>query len=252
MKSIILFSLIVLLAICGVTTAKAKELNGQEILSNIENANESKDRTSSLKMILIDDRGKENLREIKFWTKGKNRRLIKFLSPADVKGVGYLVLDADLPSEKMCLYLPAFNKVRRIAGSGKSGSFMGTDFSYSDISSTLYAEDYDAKRLPDQNDQYVLELKRKAGSNKDYARLTIWADRNFVPIKIEFYTQENAPNPQKIMIVEKIEKSGKYWISKKITMEDLRKKHKTVLELSDITFDSGLPDSLFTERNLQK
>jgi outer membrane lipoprotein-sorting protein len=227
-------------------------LTGADIVSKVENLSEAADRTSDMKMVLIDSRGKESRREIKFWTKGKRMRLIKFLSPADVKGVGFLVLDSDLPSEKMYLYLPAFSKVRRIAGSQKSGSFMGTDFSYNDIGSSLYAQDYEAARLADEGGNYVLDLKKKAGSQKDYAKLKMWADQNFVIAKVEFYEKETNSAPQKILTAEKVEKVGQYWIPKKLTMQDLRKEHKTVLEMDNVQFDAGLSDSLFTERNLQR
>lgn len=247
---VLVMSVISVLACQGL--ALDAKLAGSEIISKMEDKNRSLDQSADMKMVLIDSRGKESRREIKLWTRGKRMRLIKFLSPADVKGVGFLVLDSDLPGEKMYLYLPAFSKVRRIAGSQKSGSFMGTDFSYNDISSTVYGQDYNAARLADEGANYVLDLKQKAGSQKDYAKLKMWADQNFVIAKVEFYEKETSSAPQKILTAEKIEKIGKYWIPKKLTMQDLRKEHKTVLEMENVQFDTGLSDSLFTERNLQR
>lgn len=248
-------SVISVISVCLCPTgalALNTKLTGSEIISKMENLNQSLDQSSDMKMVLIDSRGKESRREIKVWSKGKRVRLIKFLAPADVKGVGFLVLDSDLSSEKMYLYLPAFSKVRRIAGSQKGGSFMGTDFSYNDISSSLYGQHYDAARLADEGGNYVLDLKQKAGSQKDYAKLKLWVDQNFVIAKVEFYEKETNSAPQKILTAEKIEKIGKYWIPRKLTMQDLRKEHKTVLEMDNVQFDSGLADSLFTERNLQR
>lgn len=264
MKRTIVFCLVLFILVAGGMAALAKgngeekKLTAKEILNKVETQNDAKDQTSAMKMILVDKKGKENIREVKLWTKGDYKRLIKFISPADVKGVGFLVLDADLDSEKMYLYLPAFKKVRRIAGSAKGGSFMGSDFSYSDIGSSNYSQDYDAKRLQDENSQYVLELKRKKGSDKDYAKLVMRVSSDvFVPTRIEFYEikkveKEEKLDLRKIMTAENIKKIGKYWIPQKITMEDVKKKHQTVMELSEIEFDTGFSDELFTERYLQR
>jgi len=42
------------------------------------------------------------------------------------------------------------------------------------------------------------------------------------------------------------------WRSKKVTMEDLKAKHKTVLATTDRKIDKGVPDSKFTLRELTK
>ena len=58
-----------------------------------------------------------------------------FLSPADVKDTGFLTYDYDEADrdDDQWLYLPALKKTKRIASSDKSGSFMGSDFSYADM-----------------------------------------------------------------------------------------------------------------------
>lgn len=236
----------------------AKKLTAKEIIDKVESQNDAKDQTSNMKMILIDKKGKENIRKIKLWTKGDYKRLIKFLSPADVKGVGFLVLDADLDSEMMYLYLPAFKKIRRIAGSAKGGSFMGSDFSFSDIGSSNYSQDYDITSLPDEDGKFVLELKKKEDSDKDYAKLVMWVSPEvFVPVKVEFYKIKKVKKKEvfelrKVMVMDKIKKLGKYWLPEKIVMEDLKKNHKTIMELDEIEVDTGLSDKLFTKRYLQR
>lgn len=232
----------------------AGELTAQEILDKADFQNQAQDRSANLKMVLIDKDGKQSLREVRLWLKGDNRRLIKFLSPADVKGVGFLVLNSDTPNEKMYLYLPAFKKIRRIAGSAKSGSFMGSDFSYDDIGSSKYSQDYNARRLPDQNGQYLLDLTRKAGADTEYDKLKVWiAADTFIPTKVEFYNlRSNNVELMKTMTAANIAKFGNYWTPQKITMDDIKKKHQTVLEMTGIKMDTGLSDSIFSERNLER
>ena len=237
---------------------QAKELTAREILEKTDAQNDTRDQFSQIKMTLIDKSSKESSRKVTLWTKGDRKRLIKFLAPADVKGVGFLVLDADTPEEKMYLYLPAYKKIRRIAGSAKRGSFMGTDFSYDDIGSSNYSQDYDPERLPDEEHQFVLELKKKKDSEVGYDKLIAWISPEvFVPTKVEFYKIKRVEEKEsfelaKIMTVEKIENIKKYWMPTELIMENIDKEHKTILELDQIEVDRGLSDELFTLRYLQR
>ena len=260
MRKLISFGILVSLVLSGLAIAEEKvtELTGEEILDRVETMNDAKDQKSTMKMILIDSRGKKNIREAVMWIKGDYKRLIKFLSPADIKGTGFLVLNADLPDEKLYLYLPAFKKIRRIATHAKGGSFMGSDFTYDDISSTGYAKDYTVKRLKDKKGQYVLELTKKPESDKDYDRLIMTVSKEcFVPTRVEYYKEKKVKEKieyrlRKVMTMSDIKKIKKYWVPQEIEMEDIQKKHKTRMELYDIVLDSGLSDDLFTERNLQR
>ena len=73
---------------------------------------------------------------------------------------------------------------------------------------------------------------------------------NFYPTRIEHY--DRAGKLYKVMLREKIEMVGKYWISKESEVEDLKAKHKTKMILEDVKFDSGLFDEMFTERYLSR
>ena len=235
-----------------------KEFSGSEMLARTEFLNKAVDQSFTIKMTLIDKDGKDNSRNMKIWTKGKHSRLIRFTYPADIKGVGFLVQNADLPNEMMYLYLPAYKKTKRIAGSAKSESFMDSDFSFSDIGSTNYEEHYVPKRLPDENGKYKLELTKKPGSAIEHDMLVMLIDQtSFVPVRVEFYQKRKLGNEEKlekrkIMESESVENIGNYWLPLKITMEDIKKKHKTVMEFKDVKLDTGLSNNMFSLRNLEK
>ena len=89
-------------------------------------------------MVLIDKSGHERARKIRSFNKDKGEdkmRIMFFLEPADVKDTGFLTYDYDdaKKDDDQWLYLPALRKTKRIASSDKSGSFMGSDFNYSDM-----------------------------------------------------------------------------------------------------------------------
>jgi len=232
--------------LCLSSVALAGE--GQDILKKIDDTmTTSKDQVSTLTMVLEDAAGKTKERQMSLKQKGTQLRMIKFVSPAEVKGVSFLTLSDD----EMYLYMPEFGKVRRIASHLKTDTFMGSDFSYSDMGSTSYADRYDAKLLGKEGDEATLELTPKKGKDIPYSKLTMVVDlKRYQPVRIEHFDQ--AGKPWKVMEYSKVEKIDGRWVPRSISMRDLKKKHATRMEMADIKFDTGLKDREFSQRMLKR
>lgn len=88
-------------------------------------------------LTISDDNGNERIRKNSMASKTfpdmTERRIIKFLSPAEVEGTGILIYDYELKADDMWIYLPALRKTRRIVSSEKSKGFMGSEFSNADM-----------------------------------------------------------------------------------------------------------------------
>ena len=237
----------VLFMSCAIS-GTAQDLSALEIVKKADAVvNAPKDQYLDSKMILINKSGDQKIRKTVMYQKGDEKRLIRFLSPADQKGIGFL----SLPNDVNYLYLPAFHKVRKIASHIKNQSFAGTDFSYDDMSSFKYAEEYDIKLLETTAEHYVLDLVPKPNIKKDYSKLKMWvAKESFYPVKIEHF--DKAGNLWKVMTREKVVKKGDYWVSMEMEMKDLKKQHSTKTIIDKIELDSGLSDQVFTKRNLQR
>ncbi|SHG38548.1 outer membrane lipoprotein-sorting protein [Fodinibius roseus] len=222
--------------------------NATAILAKVDSVqNAFSDMTANEQMIITDASGSQKERTLRINQKGSELRMVRFLEPADVRGVGFLRVAAD----RLYLYLPAFRRVRRIASSAKNENFMGTDFTYEDMSQSVYADDYTARELSTQQGQYRLFLEPKPGADVNYHHLVILADTsNYVLRKVEFYDREE--EKIKELTIDNIEKIDGYWMGKTMRMVSLDDNHETVLELSDIRFDQGLSDSDFTERMLKR
>lgn len=228
--------------------AEAQELTAVDILKNSDAVvNAPKDQELKMKLILIDKDGDEKVRVARMLQKGSEKRMIKFLSPADQKGIAFL----DLPGDMIYLYLPAFKKVRRIAGHIKNQKFAGTDFTYDDIGTLDYAEEYDPQIINRKEEYFILELTPKDGIKKDYSKLKMWVRKdNSYPEKIEYYDKDN--NLWKISERKRIERLGKYWVSRELEIHDLKEDHRTKSILEEVKFDTGLKDALFTKRYLKR
>lgn len=240
--------LVIILGLCPIAGAEETSPSPQKTLEQVDAVlNAPKDQTQEMELLLIDKRGSERERVLTMWQKGDDTRTAKFLSPADVRNIGFL----SLPDDVMYLYLPAFKKVRRIAAHVKNQKFAGTDFTYDDMGTIKYAEDYDA-RLAEENDEaFILELTPKEGVDKDYGRLKMWVQKEiFYPTRIEYY--DRGDNLWKIMERRNVTQIEGYWTSSEIEMHDLKIEHRTVMTLSKITFDTDLSDNMFTQRFLQR
>lgn len=88
-------------------------------------------------LTITDSRGNERIRQSSMASKTypdqTEKRIIKFLSPAEVEGTGILIFDHEEEADDMWIYLPALRKTRRIVSSEKSNSFMGSEFSNADM-----------------------------------------------------------------------------------------------------------------------
>ena len=227
---------------------QAQELTPTDILKKADAVvNAPKDQKMMSKMVLIDKDGNEKVRETEMYQKGDDKRLVRFLSPADQKGIAFL----GLPNDVQYLYLPAFKKVRRIASHVKNTKFAGTDFTYDDLSAFKFAEEYDPQLLETTEESYLLELTPKPDVKKDYGKLKMWVRKdNFYPVKIEYY--DKGGNLWKIMERRNLKQQGNYWYSTEMEMKDVKTEHSTKTLIDKMEFDTGLGDELFTQRYLKR
>lgn len=248
MKSVSILTAAAIIIVCQGAVVYAQQNDAQTILAKVDEISSApKDQYMSSTMILVDKNGNQNERKVVIYQKGGDKRLVRFLSPADQKGISFL----SLPNDLMYLYLPAFRKVRMIASHVKNQNFAGTDFSYDDMSSFSFAKDYDSQLIESSDMLYFLKLTPKPELEKDYSLLKMWINKDsFVPSKIEYYDKNG--NLWKTLTFSMIEKVGKYQIAKQMEMKDHKNSHSTKMIVGEVELDSGLSDDIFTKRNLSR
>jgi hypothetical protein len=110
----------------------------REIMEKVTTTRKLDGSEATIKMTSIGEKGETRERSITMATKlydgGKTeKRIYRFLSPADVQGTGVLVYDYETKADDVWIYLPALRKTRRIVSSQRAQSFMGSEFSYGDL-----------------------------------------------------------------------------------------------------------------------
>lgn len=264
MKKIIQLSFTICLTMM-ITATLVYGDDARGIMMKSHDLDQGKDGVADMKMELISKSGKSRVREVRSWNieRGdEDKNLMKFLSPASVKGTGFLVWEHKNKDDDQWLYLPAFKRIRRISASEKDKSFMGTDFSYNDI--TLPHPDEFVHKLlgsekVDGADCYKIESAHKtytgdpAYKNKDkyqYSKTVSWVRKdNYVIVKSIMYDKRG--REYKEFKAENIEKIDGIWTSKRLVMKNLKDDHKTVLTMTNIKYNTGLKDSFFSQRQLK-
>ena len=223
-------------------------LECEEILKKLDEAEYgAKDTTAELKMVVVDKDGSTSERRLKILRKGDDRLLVKFLSPADMKGIGFL----DAGEDKMYLYMPAFHKIRRITGSVKKENFAGTDFSYDDMSIERFSLKYNVDEKSEDTDHHILVLRAKPGRDWDYSKLKVWIrKKDFLFDRAEYY--DKSETKWKLLIRKEFKTVGKYVQSFWAEMRNLKKNHKTRLIVEKLQYDTGLKDRDFSKMQLKR
>jgi hypothetical protein len=215
------------------------------------------DETVESTMSLIAANGSVVTRKTKNFTleRAGNRdyQLIQFLEPADVRGTSLLTHQDPKGDDSQWLYLPELRRVKRISSTGKTGSFMGSEFTYEDIGGNTL-DKFKYTRLPDETYKgkpcYVLE-KTPNYENSGYTKIKMWVakDSNLL-LRQDFFDRKSSL--LKVMTFEGHQQYGSTWRSARIAVENLQTKKKSVLDFTSRKMRSGLSGDLFTERNLQR
>ena len=253
----------------GVTASLLFGQSGLDIMEKVQARDDGDNIITNMQMQLIDKNNHKRIRDMKTFSKNKGEdelKVIFFLSPSDVKNTAFLTFDYkdDDKDDDQWLYLPALNKTKRIPASDKDSSFMGSDFSYSDMTEPVLS-DYKFKIIKESS------IKRKTGKVKvwiieslpktqetidetGYTKSIAYVRQdNYMLVRAKFYLKK--ANRIKYMDVKKIEKIDGIDVATITTMttkQGKRTLHKTVLIQSDVKMNQDLKEDMFSIRTIEK
>ena len=240
-------------------TAETAEEKGLSIAKEADKRDTGwQDQTASLEMTLRNRHGQESKRRIRSKTLevsgDGDKSMSIFDTPRDIKGTAFLSFTHALKADEQWLFLPALKRIKRISSNNKSGPFMGSEFSYEDLSSQEI-EKYSYKYLRDEKldgrDCFVIE-RIPAYKHSGYTRLITWLDKEmYQPLKIEFYDRKKS-------LLKTLTSSGykqyegQYWRPDQMNVVNHLTKKSTDLSWSDYKFKTGLKSRDFDRNSLKR
>jgi len=223
--------------------------------SNLAAYYKGQDGKAFVKMTITDSQGRTRRRQFIILRKdiedgGEQKFYVYFKLPADIRNTVFMVWKHLKKDDDRWLYLPGLDLVKRIAASDKRTSFVGSHFFYEDVSGR--GIDEDQHELIKTTDKfYVLKNTPKTPGNVEFSHYLVWVDRrNYLPMKAEYFDK----NKKKYRVAEALEVKtiqGHPTVTK-AKMADLNAKGFTVSEFSNVRYDLGIDESIFTERYLRR
>lgn len=218
-------------------------------------------QTATSELTLINAYGSEMNRKMTSITKEtKNdgdKVIIEFLWPADVKGTKLLTWSHKTKDDDQWLFLPALNRVKRILSTSKSGSFMGSEFSYEDVGSDEL-EKYTYSFIKDDtvNNRAVWVYDRYPVNEKSgYSKQTVYLDKQYLqPLQIEYFDRKN--ELLKVSTFSEFkqyylkDKSKGFWFFHNIVVKNVQTKKSSILQWEEREIGNNVSSAIFLKDNL--
>ncbi|MDE0532230.1 MAG: outer membrane lipoprotein-sorting protein [Albidovulum sp.] len=255
----------ILLTLAPWAALSADAPTGLEIMRQVNARDDGDNRIAQISMTLIDRNGHQRQRQLVSYNKDRGRavlQLLFFLDPPNVRNTGFLTYDYQDPGRDndQWLYLPELYKTKRIAGSDKSQSFMGSDFSYADLNRQVLDE-WKFKLLGERdvrgNKAWLVEatpvsedVEQRYGYSKSV--LFVRSDLNMVVRAVHWLA---GGNRLKYLDIVNLQKIDGIWTATELDMRTVQAKetlHRTVMKFRNVRYNQNLDESIFTQRRLEK
>ena len=243
----VLFSLV-----CSLTISFSQ--SGFDIAEKLDKKERPHSVSSRISMILTNSKNKsrKNVMISKSINRGKYQ-LLWVLEPKSDRGISFLRKEYEDRDNEIRMWLPAFNKIRRINSNRMSDSFMGSDLSYEDLNSRVLS-DNEYERLSDEKfngvNCYVIDVMPKTKINGSYSMHKVWVSKKDLRIMKEYSFDKN----NELIKTKKFnyETIKGYDIVSEISVLDVKRQHSTKVIIENIIINEGIEPKLFQEKNLKR
>lgn len=230
--------------------AQANFPKAEVILQKVDDNMASKTRVLESQMII---HGRRNDRTVvsKGYSEGNTKSFTEYLAPERGKGTKMLKLD-----DRLWIYSPSTDRTIQLSGHMLRQSVMGSDLSYEDMMETrklteMYTSVVTGAEAIDGRKTWVLELTAKV-PDVAYEKRKMWVDQErYVPLREELFAKSG--QLLKRTVLSDVVKVGNRWYPQKINYKDMLKDGKgTDFVITDIKFDTAIPDYIFSKAVLKK
>jgi len=255
------------LALAGALAASAAD-SARALLDQVKQLNQTArkwtDRQQRMHLLIVDRRGGQYDRELEVLTKrygdDASRSIMFFHSPPQVQGIGFLQWVAPQEPDRQWLYLPALKRTRQISGGARTESFAGTDFSYEDLAAMADVQDWGEDKAHaalignetiDGHVSDIIELTLTPAAELSYGKIRMWLARDDQMVRKYEFTDERG-QLAKTLLLGDIREVGGIPAAHHFEMRNERSGSHTTVDLTELRYNTGLDDEVFTQRRLEK
>ncbi|MCD6446881.1 MAG: outer membrane lipoprotein-sorting protein [Candidatus Marinimicrobia bacterium] len=215
-------------------------------------------------LIIRDAKQRERIRKTAMASKAYSgeieKRIIRFIEPADVRGMGMLIIDHDVQDDDMWVYIPANRQSRRIVSSEKSKSFMGSEFSNADMSPPNL-HDFHYQLLGDDmiNNQACWKIEiRPINTQKEdeygFLRKITWINKvDNIMMKSEYYDFDNELHKTlNVLAYKEMDPINHKFIITNMKINNFQNGRSSDMLMNQVQLNQQVPDKYFTVAYLER
>ena len=246
-------------AVLVLTLALSLPLSGQsdarKIVEEAQRRTESKSQRYEGLLQVLDNRGKVADKRWLFTrlgSHGRSKSVLRFITPAEVKGVALLIVNHPDRASDQWMWTPALQRERRIALQDRSTRFFGTDFSFEDL------EERDVNQFTyrligeepiDGAACWRIESTPSQKKISQYTKSEVWIRQdNYAFAQVESFIKSDVV--RRLRYSNFIQLQG-IWAARRLEMNDLRRNSRTILTLEKLEYNVPLRDEDFTLQALR-
>ncbi len=231
--------------------AQAGALTPREILDKVDDLSRGKSSRGKMTMSITTAHWSRSL-TLEFWNKGKDKSLIRILSPKKEKGMTTL-----RSGNNIWNYLPKINRIIKLPSSMMGSSWMGSHFSNDDlVKESRMADDYtfEISFQGQKEGRRVVEITCIPHEDAVvvWGRIIVTVDSDeYLPLKILYYDEDL--ELARTMIFEDVGLLGGRKLPRRmVIIPAARPKESTVVLYEEMQWDIELDDKLFSIRSLKR
>ncbi|MEO8098158.1 MAG: outer membrane lipoprotein-sorting protein [Acidobacteriota bacterium] len=177
---------------------------------------------------------------------GDSKARLQFTAPADVKGVGMLIVNHPDRASDQWIWRPNIGRDQRIALQDRSTRFFGTDFSFEDLEERD-VEQYEFKLVADDGAAWKIESRPRKKSQYTYSLLWIKKD-NYTFTKVEAYDAKGLVRTTDYKDYAQVKN---IWTAMTTEVFDVRRKSRTILKYEKLEYNLPFKETDFTLQALR-
>jgi len=243
-RSILVFTL-------AVAINNAYSQDAKQIIQRAEDAIKGKTSSHSIMEMTITTPDYTRTMKMESWSIGSEKALVKILAPAREADNRTLKL-----GNEIWMYLRSTETTIRIPPSMMLQSWNGSDYTYDDmVRGETLTEDYDitivgTERI-DNIDCWKLQLIPKPNAPVVWGKIIYWVRKeDHLPSQVEYFDEKG--KLMRTMVMSDFKNMGERIVPTVWTMYNSDKTHSTEIKMDEASFDTKLPNNIFSLKELEK
>lgn len=247
--------------------AQAAGPSGRDVMQKNAEATALPHVVSTSTLVVGAAGGDTHSKSFSLWRKAASdgvhyRTVTRFSAPAEIKGEAVLLDEKVNGRNDVLLYLPRYKKVRRVEAQAQKSSFMGSSFSYADMT-TQAVDDYrhevqKTTACPGESAQCFVVVSVPANDtvkeNHGYAKRVSWIrTSDYQTIQSELYDTDGVLWKRVAYSnIREVDPQAHKALPFVVRVDDLKTKRFSTIQIDRLDAKTSVADDVFNEQSLSR